>query len=174
MLYPLSYEGPPGELSDRDHHGHQYQPRSRTIQQVESRTVLVIDDDPIIVKLLQVNFEIEGYAVISAENGVSGLARAHDDQPDLIILDVMMPGMNGLDVARSLKGADDTRSIPIILLSAKAQANDVARGREVADDYITKPFDPLELLDRVASFLEDRPGRQERPDPVDGPGDEDQ
>jgi len=141
---------------------------------VESRTVLVIDDDPIIVKLLQVNFEIEGYAVISAENGVSGLARAHDDQPDLIILDVMMPGMNGLDVARSLKGADDTRSIPIILLSAKAQANDVARGREVADDYITKPFDPLELLDRVASFLEDRPGRQERPDPVDGPGDEDQ
>ncbi len=122
----------------------------------------MIDDDPVIVKLLQVNFEIEGYAVIVAENGLAGLARAHDDQPDLIILDVMMPGMNGLDVARSLKGSDETSSIPIILLSAKAQANDVARGREVADDYITKPFDPLELLDRVAGFLDQRPVRRDR------------
>jgi DNA-binding response OmpR family regulator len=118
--------------------------------------VLVIDDDPVIVKLLQVNFEIEGYAVISAENGPAGLQRARDRQPDIIILDVMMPGMNGLDVARALKDSDDTRAIPIILLSAKAQANDVARGLEVADDYITKPFDPLELLDRVAGFVEER------------------
>ncbi len=116
---------------------------------VESRTVLVIDDDPVIVKLLQVNFEMEGYAVIAADNGVSGLARARDDQPDLIILDVMMPGMNGLDVARYLRLSDTTAAIPIILLSAKAQANDVLQGLEVADDYITKPFDPLELLDRV-------------------------
>ncbi|MDQ1357722.1 MAG: hypothetical protein QOJ52_1083 [Acidimicrobiaceae bacterium] len=121
--------------------------------------MLVIDDDPVIVKLLQVNFEIEGYFVISAENGPSGLIRARDDQPDLIILDVMMPGMNGLDVARSLKAAAETRDIPIILLSAKAQATDVSEGRAVADDYITKPFDPLELLDRVAGFLEDRPSR---------------
>jgi DNA-binding response OmpR family regulator len=120
---------------------------------VEPRTVLVIDDDPVIVKLLQVNFEMEGYRVIAADNGVSGLARAHDDQPDLIILDVMMPGMNGLDVARSLRHCDATVAIPIILLSAKAQANDVLQGLEVADDYITKPFDPLELLDRVAGFL---------------------
>lgn len=121
----------------------------------------MIDDDPVIVKLLQVNFEIEGYAVISAENGVNGLARAHDEQPDLIILDVMMPGMNGLDVARTLKGSEATRAIPIILLSAKAQANDVAVGREVADDYITKPFDPLELLDRVAGFLDGTPPTEE-------------
>jgi two-component system alkaline phosphatase synthesis response regulator PhoP len=132
-------------------------PRSHTILPVGTRTVLVIDDDPVIVKLLQVNFEIEGYAVISAENGLSGLTRARDDQPDLIILDVMMPGMNGIDVARSLKAAEETRAIPIILLSAKAQANDVALGLEVADDYITKPFDPLELLDRVAGFLEAGP-----------------
>ena len=121
---------------------------------MQPRTVLVVDDDPVIVKLLQVNFEMEGYAVISAENGLAGLARARDDKPDLIILDVMMPGMNGLDVARNLKRSDDTRAIPIILLSAKAQATDVAEGREVADDYITKPFDPLELLDRVAGFLD--------------------
>ena len=121
------------------------------------RTVLVIDDDPVIIKLLQVNFEIEGYAVIAAEDGPHGLARARDEHPDLIILDVMMPGMNGLDVARVLKQSQETVAIPIILLSAKAQANDVARGREVADDYITKPFDPLELLDRVAGLLEERP-----------------
>ncbi len=123
-------------------------------------TVLVIDDDPVIVKLLQVNFEIEGYEVISAENGPTGVARAHEEKPDLIILDVMMPGMNGLDVARLLKGDDETNAIPIILLSAKAQANDVARGLEVADEYITKPFDPLELLDRVAGFLEERAAPQ--------------
>jgi len=131
---------------------------------VEARTVLVIDDDPVIVKLLQVNFEMEGYAVIAAENGPSGLARARDDQPDLIILDVMMPGMNGLDVARLLRKSDETSAIPIILLSAKAQANDVVQGLEVADDYITKPFDPLELLDRVAGFL-DPPPRAAEPAP---------
>ena len=119
--------------------------------------MLVIDDDPVILKLLHVNFEIEGYTIISAEDGVTGLAWARDRKPDLIILDVMMPGMNGLDVAKTLKTSEATSAIPIILLSAKAQANDVARGREVADDYITKPFDPLELLDRVAGFLEERP-----------------
>ena len=120
------------------------------------QTVLVVDDDPVIIKLLRVNFEMEGYEVIAAADGVEGLARAHEDRPDVIILDVMMPRMNGLDVARALKGTDDTRDIPIILLSAKAQATDVAEGRHVADDYITKPFDPLELLDRVAGFLEAR------------------
>lgn len=122
------------------------------------RTVLVVDDDPVIVKLLRVNFEIEGYDVISAEDGVAGLARAHEEQPDVIILDVMMPGMDGLEVARALKASEVTCQIPIILLSAKAQVTDVAAGREVADDYITKPFDPLELLDRVAGFLVSRPG----------------
>ena len=125
---------------------------------VAPSTVLVIDDDPVIVKLLQVNFEMEGYAVISAENGVAGLTRARDDQPHLIILDVMMPGMNGLDVARALRSAGETRDIPIILLSAKAQASDISMGLEVADDYITKPFDPLELLDRVAGLI-DRSGQ---------------
>jgi len=123
---------------------------------VAPQTVLVVDDDPVIVKLLRVNFEMEGYEVLSADDGLEGLARAQGDRPDVIILDVMMPGMNGLDVARALKGSEDTRQIPIIMLSAKAQASDVAEGREVADDYMTKPFDPLELLDRVAGFLEAR------------------
>jgi DNA-binding response OmpR family regulator len=124
--------------------------------------VLVVDDDPIIVKLLQVNFEMEGYQVISAADGKEGLARAKGDQPDLIILDVMMPGIGGLELARTLKSGPETHDIPIILLSAKAQASDVAEGREIADEYITKPFDPLELLDRVASFIRDN-GRGDAP-----------
>lgn len=119
-------------------------------------TVLVVDDDPVIVKLLQVNFEMEGYTVISAGDGDEGLARARADQPDIVILDVMMPGVNGIDVARILRGDAATRDIPIVLLSAKAQASDVAAGKEVADEYITKPFDPLELLDLVAELVEDR------------------
>ena len=116
-------------------------------------TVLVVDDDPIIVKLLEVNFEMEGYQVISATDGKEGLAQAKGARPDVIILDVMMPGIGGLELARTLKSGPDTQDIPIILLSAKAQASDVAAGQEIADEYITKPFDPLELLDRVASFL---------------------
>src|SRR5580704_5886391 len=102
-------------------------------------TVLVVDDDPVIVKLLQVNFEMEGYTVISAIDGKEGLARAREDAPDIIILDVMMPGLNGIDVARALKADPKTGDIPIILLSAKAQAQDVSVGKEVADEYITKP-----------------------------------
>jgi len=86
--------------------------------------VLVVDDDPIIVKLLQVNFEMEGYQVISAADGKEGLARAQGSRPDLIILDVMMPGIGGLELARTLKSGAETHDIPIILLSAKAQASD--------------------------------------------------
>jgi DNA-binding response OmpR family regulator len=123
-------------------------------------TVLVVEDDPAIIKLLQINFEIDGYDVISAEDGDEGLLRARKEHPDAIILDVMMPGVNGLDVAERLRARKDTRDIPIILLSAKAQASDVAAGTSVADRYITKPFDPLELLDLVAGILRDRPANR--------------
>jgi DNA-binding response OmpR family regulator len=116
-------------------------------------TILVVDDDPVIVKLLQVNFEMEGYAVISAADGEAGLARARADRPDLVVLDVMMPHLNGLEVAKMLKDDPDTWTTPIILLSAKAQASDVAAGRQVADEYMTKPFDPLELLAVVAKLM---------------------
>jgi DNA-binding response OmpR family regulator len=117
-------------------------------------TVLVVDDDPVIQKLLQVNFELEGYKVLTASDGVEGLERARAELPDAIILDIMMPRMNGLEVARALKASDDTRDIPVLLLSAKAQASDVAQGMEIgADDYVTKPFDPAELLERVGDLL---------------------
>ena len=116
-------------------------------------TVLVVDDDPVIVKLLQVNFEMDGYDVLTAGDGAEGLARAQTDRPDIIVCDVMMPKMNGLEVAAALKADPATKQIPIVLLSAKAQTSDVQAGRDVADEYITKPFDPLELLERVSSLI---------------------
>jgi adenylate cyclase len=117
-------------------------------------TILVIDDDPVIQKLLSVNFELEGYRVVAAGDGPDGLKRATTDTPALILLDVMMPRMDGVEVVRRLKADDSTKDIPVILLSAKAQSTDISSGLDAgADDYITKPFDPLELLDKVAALI---------------------
>jgi two-component system alkaline phosphatase synthesis response regulator PhoP len=118
-----------------------------------SGTVLVVDDDPVIVNLLQVNFEIEGYDVLTAMDGEAGLAHARSGHPHVIILDVMMPGLDGLEVARRLRSDPLTATIPIIVLSAKAQAADIQAGLAVADEYMTKPFEPLELLERVKAVL---------------------
>jgi DNA-binding response OmpR family regulator len=121
-------------------------------------TLLVVDDDPVIQKLLQVNFEMEGYQVVLAGDGVEALEKAAEVHPALIVLDVMMPKMNGLEAAERLKADPATASIPVIILSAKAQDADVKAGRATgADEYMTKPFDPLELLDRVAALLQRRP-----------------
>jgi DNA-binding response OmpR family regulator len=117
-------------------------------------TVLVVDDDPVIQKLLKVNFEMEGYRVLSAADGAEGLEAARAEDPDIIILDIMMPRMNGLEALVALKGDATTQGIPVILLSAKAQAGDVQAGLDRgADAYVTKPFDPLELLDRVGELV---------------------
>ncbi len=117
-------------------------------------TVLVVDDDPVIQGLLRVNFEMEGYEVIVAGDGVEGLERARSERPDVVILDVMMPRMDGLEVARQLKGDPATAPIPIVLLSAKAQQIDVRAGDAAgADAYVTKPFDPLDLLRRVEALI---------------------
>ena len=122
---------------------------------VPDANVLLVDDDPVILKLLQVNFEMEGYTVVTASDGLEGVERARAEAPDVIICDIMMPRMDGLEVTRALKGDPETKDIPIILLSAKAQASDVQAGKDIgADDYLTKPFDPLELLERVGELLE--------------------
>ena len=116
--------------------------------------VLVVDDDPVIQRLLRVNFEMEGYEVIVASDGVDGLERARADHPDIVVLDIMMPRMSGLDVAKALKADPDTASIPVLLLSAKAQEADMRAGDESgADGYLTKPFDPLQLLQHVEELL---------------------
>jgi DNA-binding response OmpR family regulator len=118
-------------------------------------TVLVVDDDPVIQKLLEVNFAMEGYQVETASDGAEALAAIASQRPDVVVLDVMMPKVDGIEVVRRMKADATTASVPVLLLSARAQAKDVSDGLEAgADAYMTKPFDPVELLDRVASLLE--------------------
>lgn len=119
------------------------------------KTILVADDDPVILGLLEVNFEMEGFAVLTAADGQEALEAAKNDRPDLIVLDVMMPKMTGHEVAEALRADADLSSIPVVFLSAKAQGADIVRGMELgAADYVTKPFDPIELVERVAAVLE--------------------
>jgi CheY-like chemotaxis protein len=117
-------------------------------------TVLVVDDDPVILKLLEVNFEMEGFSVVRAADGAEGLERAREVLPDIVVLDVMMPRMTGYEVAKALREDESTAKIPIIFVTARAQSSDVERGMELGvDDYVTKPFDPLDLIARVNILL---------------------
>ncbi|HUL32470.1 MAG TPA: response regulator transcription factor [Candidatus Eisenbacteria bacterium] len=114
--------------------------------------VLIVEDEPNMVAGLRDNFEYEGFRVITAMDGVEGLEKALEDSPDLVILDVMMPRMSGLDVCRQLKAKRP--SIPIIMLTARGQEVDKVVGLELgADDYVTKPFSIRELLARVKAVL---------------------
>jgi DNA-binding response OmpR family regulator len=116
--------------------------------------VLVVDDDPVIVRLLEVNFEMEGFTVRMAADGQEGLDVARAEHPDVVVSDVMMPKLSGIELVTGLKADASTASIPVILLSAKAQASDIRAGMAAgADDYVTKPFEPLELVDRVLKLL---------------------
>ena len=123
--------------------------------------MLVVDDDPVILKLLEVNFEMEGFTVLVARDGAEGIEVARADQPDLIVSDIMMPKVSGLELVTALKADASTSEIPIILLSAKAQNADVRSGLDAgADDYVTKPFEPLDLVDRVNRLLEARASKR--------------
>jgi DNA-binding response OmpR family regulator len=114
--------------------------------------ILIVEDEPNMVAGLRDNFEFEGYEVITANDGLSGLNRALHESPDLIILDVMMPRMSGLDVCKQLKAKRS--SIPIIMLTARGQEVDKVVGLELgADDYVTKPFSIRELLARVSAVM---------------------
>jgi DNA-binding response OmpR family regulator len=114
--------------------------------------ILIVEDEPHMVSGLRDNFEFEGYQVITAADGIEGLERALSDAPDLIVLDVMMPRMSGLDVCKQLKAKRP--SIPIIMLTARGQEVDKVVGLELgADDYVTKPFSIRELLARVKAVL---------------------
>jgi DNA-binding response OmpR family regulator len=112
--------------------------------------ILVADDDPVILRLLEVNLGLEGFEVETAIRGEDAVDRARELQPDVVILDVMMPGMTGYDVAGRLKEDPSTAGIPIVFLSARTQEEDRARGRALGvAAYVTKPFDPAELMDIV-------------------------
>jgi DNA-binding response OmpR family regulator len=117
-------------------------------------TILVVDDDPVIQKLLAVNFEMEGYHVVTASDGEEALDRVAAERPAVVVLDVMMPKVDGIEVLRRIKASPHTANTPVLLLSAKAQAKDIDDGMAAgADFYLTKPFEPLDLLDRVAWLL---------------------
>ena len=114
--------------------------------------ILIIEDEPSMVAGLRDNFEFEGYEVMAAYDGVEGLERALKDSPDLVLLDVMMPKMSGLDVCKQLKVKRP--SLPIIMLTARGQEIDKVVGLELgADDYVTKPFSIRELMARVKAVL---------------------
>src|SRR5256885_12561714 len=114
--------------------------------------ILIVEDEPAMVAGLRDNFEFEGYDVITAPDGVAGLERALKEAPDLVILDVMMPRMSGLDVCKQLK--TKRPSLPIIMLTARGQEIDKVVGLELgADDYVTKPFSIRELMARVKAVL---------------------
>lgn len=116
--------------------------------------VLVADDDPDILALVAFRLERAGYRVVTAADGEQALARARADRPALCVLDVMMPILTGYEVTRALREDEATRSIPVVLLTARVQEADVTRGFEAgADDYIKKPFSPHELHARVQAIL---------------------
>lgn len=126
--------------------------------------VLVVDDETAILELVAYNLTREGFEVMTAEDGLSALDRVRQEAPDLIILDVMLPGMSGLEVCRNLRQKTD---IPVILLTARKDEVDRVLGLELgADDYVTKPFSPRELIARVKAILRRSTKTAERTDEV--------
>jgi CheY-like chemotaxis protein len=126
-----------------------------------AKTILIADDDPTIIKLLQVNLEMEGYEVVTAVDGQDAVEKAEAQRPDLVILDIMMPRMDGWAAREVLANTPGLGATPVIFLSARAQQADLRRGYEAGvAEYVTKPFDPTILLDIIGRVLE---GTYERP-----------
>jgi DNA-binding response OmpR family regulator len=120
-------------------------------------SVLVVDDDPDVCDLVTYKLEQSGFEVRRASDGDAALREVAKKVPDLVLLDVMMPGISGLEVLERLRSGPATAGIPVVMLTAKAQENDVERGFELgADDYVVKPFSPRELVRRVTAVLSRR------------------
>ena len=116
--------------------------------------ILVVDDDSAINELIKVNLELQGYDVVQAFNGIEGCALAKQEEPSLIILDVMMPEVDGFTVAQRIRQCREIADTPIIMLTALSELNDKVNGFNLgADDYLTKPFEPDELIVRVRALL---------------------
>ena len=126
-----------------------------------SASILIADDDPDILLLLSVYFERAGYDVAQARNGSEALQLATEQLPSIAMLDVTMPGLDGFEVTRALRENAATRTMPVILLTARAQATDVAQGMAAgADEYVKKPFEAADLIERVERLLRGVPGRR--------------
>jgi two-component system alkaline phosphatase synthesis response regulator PhoP len=116
--------------------------------------ILVVDDEIYIVHILDFSLGMEGYEVITALDGEQALEKVKTEKPDLIVLDIMMPKLDGYEVCKNIKSSAETQHIPVILLSAKGRNVDQKLGFDVgADDYITKPFSPRKLVERINQLL---------------------
>ena len=121
---------------------------------MSKKKIVVIEDEPDILEVLSYNLKREGYEVFTATNGTAGLALVNKELPDLILLDLMLPGMDGIEICSSIKMASATQNTLIIMVTAKGEESDIVLGLGVgADDYITKPFSPKELVARVKAVL---------------------
>jgi len=126
------------------------------------KTILAIDDEKDLIELIRYNLEKEGFHVQGASDGETGLAMAAQHRPDLVLVDLMLPGMDGLEVCRRLRSDSRTADIPLIMLTAKSAESDRVVGLELgADDYVTKPFSTRELTARVRALLRRAGGAQE-------------
>ena len=124
------------------------------------KLILVVDDEPRMIQFIRMNLELEGYRVAQASNGLEALDQVRDELPDLVVLDVMMPDLDGFETLRMLR---EVSSVPVIMLTVKADEEDKVKGLGLgADDYVTKPFSPRELAQRVKAVLR----RTETPAPV--------
>ena len=122
---------------------------------MDRKRILVVDDEIYIVHILEFTLTMEGYEVLTAADGEEALRRLEQDRPDLVVLDVMMPKVDGYEVLRRIRADEDFRQMPVILLSAKGRPMDRETGLEIgADDYIVKPFSPRRLLEKIQNLLE--------------------
>ena len=116
--------------------------------------ILIVDDEPDILELVQYNLAQAGYRVVTAKSGEEAMARVSTDRPDLVVLDLLLPGVDGLQLCQTLKHNPHTAAVPVLMLTAKSEEADIVTGFELgADDYLTKPFSPRVLLARVKALL---------------------
>jgi DNA-binding response OmpR family regulator len=116
--------------------------------------ILVVDDDPVILRLIEVNLDLEGFEVVTADRGEDAIAQARRGPFDLILLDLMMPEMSGWEIAESLQQDQATKGIPLVFLSARTQDEDRKRGEELGvAGYVTKPFDPADLVSTIRKLV---------------------
>ncbi|PKQ28876.1 MAG: two-component system response regulator [Candidatus Anoxymicrobium japonicum] len=114
------------------------------------RRILVVDDDPTMIKLIEVNLKLNDYSVVGTTSGEQALSILASEPLDMVVLDIMMPGVDGWEVLKRIRAGKDTQEIPVILVTAKTQDSDVIRGWELgADEYVIKPFNPLLLIEIV-------------------------